>query len=738
MRGPDPAPRLWFGGDYNPEQWPEAVVAEDMELMRRAGVNLATVGVFSWALLEPAEGRFRFDPLDRLLDRLDANGVAAALATPTASPPPWFGLAHPDALPVTADGTRLTHGSRDTYCVCAPAYTAACTRMARALAERYAGHPALAMWHVHNEYGTRCHCDHVAGEFRGWLQRRHGGLDALNDAWTTAFWSQHYTDWEQVRPPRATQYLPNPGHVLDFRRFLSDAMLANYRAQRDVLRDATPAVPVTTNFAFGSWVPVNPWQWADHLDLVAVDSYPDAIGTAGAEQTAFAADLARSWAAAPERRPRPAAGGGDPARAAAPHDRTRPSPARPWLAMEQAAGVTYTGTRTVPKAPGETLRHAVGHVARGSHGAMFFQWRESRGGAEQWHSGMVPHAGPDSAVHREIRDLGALLPRLAGARDTAVVADAAIVWDPECWWALESRSLPARGLDYRDLVAQAHRALWRSGRTVDFVEPGAAPPAVPLLVVPALYLTSDATAAALARYADAGGTLVVTFLSGIADPNGTVITGGYPGALRELLGVRVERFHPLEADETVAVAWTGPEAGGGPGAPGGPGRFGEPGSGIGPGADAGCGGGDGGDKGAAMSGRQWSELVHPGTADVVARYVSGSLAGRPAITRRAVGQGGAWYVSTRLAGTDLEDLLTRAAPPPAGPPAPPSPGVEIVRRVRGDDTWVFVLNHTDREHAVDAHLLGAGPGATDLVSGRPADGLSLAPGGVAVLHGARA
>ncbi|MFC3998385.1 beta-galactosidase [Nocardiopsis sediminis] len=717
MRGPAPTPRLWFGGDYNPEQWPETVVTEDMELMRRAGVTLVTVGVFSWALLEPAEGRFHFDPLDRLLDRLDANGVAAALATPTASPPPWFGLAHPDALPVAADGTRLTHGSRDTYCVCAPAFTAACVRIARALAARYAGHPALALWHVHNEYGTWCHCDHVARGFRNWLQRRHGGLDALNDAWTTAFWSQHYTGWEQVQPPRATQYLPNPAHVLDFRRFLSGAMLANYRAQRDALRDATPTVPVTTNFAFGSWVPVNPWEWADDLDLVAVDSYPDAVGVGAAEQTAFAADLARSWAAAPQRR-RPAPGG-------------EPPVARPWLAMEQAAGVTYTGTRTVPKAPGETLRHALGHVARGSQGALFFQWRESHGGAEQWHSGMVPHAGPDSAVFREMCDLGALLPRLAGAGDADVVADAAIVWDPECWWALESGSLPARGLDYRDLVAQAHRALWRSGRTVDFVEPGADPPAVPLLVVPALYLTSGAAATALRRYAEAGGTLVVTFLSGTADPNGTVITGGYPGALRDLLGVRVERFHPLDTNETVAVAWAGTESGHTPGGPGDGDYAG------GPGDD---GDDDGHDTGRAgtVSGRQWSELVHTGTAEAVARYASGPLTGRPAITRNAVGRGSAWYVSTRLPDAALELLFARAAPPPADAPGPPAPGVEVVRRVRGDDTWVFVLNHTEHDHTIAPARLGLRPGATDLVSGRPADVLHLPQGGVAVLHGAPA
>ncbi|HWS34396.1 MAG TPA: beta-galactosidase, partial [Actinoplanes sp.] len=192
---------IFFGGDYNPEQWPEEVLDEDVTLMRQAGVTIATVGVFSWSDLEPEEGRFEFGRLDRVLDRLHDGGIQVALATPTASPPPWFTLAHPEAMPVTADGVRLTHGSRDTYCVSAPAYRAAARTIAGKLADRYAHHPALAMWHVHNEYGTDCRCDFTAAAFRTWLQKKHGDLDTLNESWTTSFWSQRYSDWAQILPP---------------------------------------------------------------------------------------------------------------------------------------------------------------------------------------------------------------------------------------------------------------------------------------------------------------------------------------------------------------------------------------------------------------------------------------------------------------------------------------------------------------------------------------------------------
>jgi beta-galactosidase len=485
---------IFFGGDYNPDQWPEAVWADDVALMKPAGVNLVTVGVFSWSRLQPTPESFDFSWLDRVLSMLGEAGIGVCLATPTASPPPWFTRSHPDAMPINRDGVRLVHGSRDTYCVSSPAYRQASVRIARELATRYAGNPAVKLWHVHNEYGTMCFCDRCAAGFRIWLRFRYADPAALNEAWGTDFWSQRYGSFDEVLPPRATQYLPNPAHEMDYRRFFSDALLEHYLAQRSVL----PGL-VTTNFVLGGWVPVDHARWARSVDLVAVDDYPRS-DSSHLEARAFTADMARGWARA------------------AGHADGR------WLLMEHAPGFI-----------GEHASIADVYLSRGAVGILYFQWRAGRSGAEQWHPAMVPHLD-------ELAPLGSAL---KSQSPTVVSASSALLYDEESMWAWQSPHLPTQ-LDYPALALRWHGAL--SG-PVDVLPVSASLEGYSLVVVPALYIMSDETHAALRAFASGGGTLVIGFGSGLVD--GCLRTT--PGALDDLIGVRVSFLSMRSLDGASAL-----------------------------------------------------------------------------------------------------------------------------------------------------------------------------------------
>ena len=316
---------IMYGGDYNPEQWPEEVWAEDARLMAEAGVNIVSLGVFAWAKLEPRPGVYNFGWLDRVIDLLYAHGVRINLATPTAAPPPWLTHLYPESLPVTEDGVRLSQGSRRHYCPNSSAYRAHARGIAAALAERYGDHPALALWHIDNEYTchvSECFCDQCAAAFQIWLHARYDTLDAMNSSWGTAFWGQIYGDWEEVAPPRRAPYMLHPGHLLDWRRFCSDAWLACFEEQRAILKARTPDIPVTTNF-MGFHKPLDYWTWAAREDLVANDCYPDVSNPGARLDAAMQCDLMRSL------------GHG-----------------HPWLLMEQVTSHVNWRPQNTTKAPG--------------------------------------------------------------------------------------------------------------------------------------------------------------------------------------------------------------------------------------------------------------------------------------------------------------------------------------------------------------------------------------------------
>ncbi|MFJ5708533.1 beta-galactosidase [Streptomyces sp. NPDC093105] len=660
--------RLAFGGDYNPEQWPESVWQEDVRLMREAGVTMVSVGIFSWALLEPEPGRYDFGWLDRVLDLLHAHGIRVDLGTPTVAPPAWFYRAHPEALPVTADGVRHTYGSRGAICHSSPAYREAAARITTELARRYAGHPALALWHVHNEYGvpvSACYCDGCAAHFRRWLDGTYGSVEAVNEAWGTAFWGQRYGTYEEILPPRTTPTVGNPAQQLDYRRFADATIRENFRTERDILHELSPGVPVTTNFmtALSQCDSIDYWAWGREVDLVTNDHYLITDGRRTHVNLAMAADLTRS-----------VAGGA------------------PWLLLEHSTSGVNWQPRNPAKRPGEMARNSLAHVARGSEGAMFFQWRQSRRGAEKFHSAMVPHGGTDTRIWREVVELGAGLGALEEVRGSRTVPDVAMLWDWQSWWAQKLEWRPNEAHDARERADSFYETLYDRHLTVDFAHPEADLSAYPLVVVPALYLMTEAAGQNLREYVENGGTLVVSYFSGIVDEHDAVHPGAYPGALRDVLGLTVDEWSPLLDHQRVGLA--------GPG-------------------------------GAALTGDVWTEFVRPRGAETVWTYADGPAAGGPAVTRHRLGRGTAWYVSTRLDAASLDAIVAAAAEDAGIPSRPGIPhDVEVVRRAGAHGHYVFVLNHTEAETKVPLD----GPG-TELLTGDAASGtLTVPAGGVRVVR----
>lgn len=645
---------MLYGGDYNPEQWPEETWAEDARLMREAGVNLVSLGIFSWARLEPQPGRFDFDWLDRLMGLLYAHGVSANLATPTASPPPWLVRLHPDILPVTAEGVTLWHGSRRHYCPHNPRYHEYADRIALELARRYQDHPSLAMWHVDNEYGCHigeCFCDVSAQSFRAWLLARYGSLQTLNQAWGTAFWGQLYGDWEEIYPPRRAPAYVNPTQQLDWARFSSDSWLDCFTRQRDILKAVTPGVPVTTNF-MGFHKPVDYFKFAPQEDVVSNDSYPDTGQADWPMQAAMVCDLIRS------------VGGG-----------------RPWVLMEQAASQVNWRPRNAPKRPGVMRLGSYQAAARGADGVMFFQWRQSLAGAEKHHSAMLPHAGTDSRTWREVKTLGNELPRLKALLGSQVESQAAVLFDWENWWALELDSKPSVDLKILPQVAAIYRYFYEHNITLDFAHPAADLSRYSLVIVPALYLVTDTAAENINAYVHNGGTLLMSYFSGIVDENEHIRPGGYPAPFRKLMGMWVEEYAAYPLGQTNVVLT---------------------------------------DQGRRLTCLTWSDVIRLEGAQPLAAYEADYYAGLPAITQNPYGKGQGYYLGTQLEPGGLDWLLDRICqdaglnPVTANIPA----GVEAVRRRDGERSWLFLLNHSSKEVNISldapgkALLSGVGTGTS--------------------------
>ena len=521
--------RIWYGGDYNPDQWPEEVWDDDVRLMKKAGVNLVSVGIFSWAKIETSEGVYDFDWLDRIIDKLGEAGIAVDLASATASPPMWLTQAHPEVLWKDYRGDVCQPGARQHWRPTSPVFREYALKLCHAMAEHYKGNPYVVAWHVSNEYGCHNRFDYsedAEHAIQQWCEERYGTIDAVNDAWGTAFWAQRMNDFSEIVPPRfiGDGNFMNPGKLLDFKRFSSDALKAFYIAERDVLAEITPNLPLTTNFmvsASGSVLDYD--DWGDEVDFVSNDHY-FIPGEAHLDELAFSASLVDGIARKD-----------------------------PWFLMEHSTSAVNWREINYRKEPGQLVRDSLAHVAMGADAVCYFQWRQSKAGAEKFHSAMVPHAGEDSAVFRDVCELGADLNKLSdegilGSR--LAKSRVAVVFDYESEWATEHTATPTQHVHHVDEPLAWFRALADQGVTADVVPVRGAWDGYEMVVLPSVYLLSEETTRRVRDYVVGGGRLVVTYYTGISDEKDHVWLGGYPGSIRDVVGVRVEEFMPMGNDFT--------------------------------------------------------------------------------------------------------------------------------------------------------------------------------------------
>ncbi len=639
---------LLHGADYNPEQWENypGIIEKDITMMQQAKCNVMSVGIFSWAKLEPREGEYDFAWLDAVIEKLYAAGIHIFLATPSGARPAWMSQKYPEVLRVGRDRVPALHGGRHNHCMTSPVYREKTLKINRLLAERYSQHPAVLGWHISNEYGGECHCGLCQQKFRDWLKARYKTLDALNHAWWSTFWSHTYTDWSQIESPAPQGEVSIHGLNLDWRRFNTAQVSDFCRHEVAPLKAVNADLPVTTNF-MEYFYDYDYWQLAKEIDFISWDSYPmwhrEKEETTLACYTAMYHDMMRSLK------------GG-----------------KPFVLMESTPSTTNWQPISKLKKPGMHILSSLQAVAYGADSVQYFQWRKSRGSVEKFHGAVIDHVGHlDTRVGREVSKLGDMLARLSAVAGCRTEARVAIIFDQQSRWAMDDAAGPRNmGLEYEKTVNEHYRPFWEKGIAVDVIDADQPLSQYALVIAPMLYMVRQGFAERAEAFVAEGGHLVTTYWSGIVDETDLCFTGGFPGPLRKLLGIWAEEIDCLGEGERNLVQGLAGNASGlqGP-----------------------------------YQVRHLCELIHTETAQALATYRDDFYAGRPAVTVNRFGNGKAWHVASR---NDLQfqrdffaGIINELALPQAVDADFP-PGVVATARTDGESTWVFVQNFTAQQQLV--------------------------------------
>lgn len=664
--------KILYGGDYNPEQWPEEIWKEDMRLLKLAHIDIVTLNVFNWASLQPDENTYDFSKLDKIMKMIRENGLKVCMATSTGAHPAWLARKYPDVLRTGNNGIRRKFGRRHNSCPNSPSYRKYAYALVEKLAQRYAEYDNIVAWHVSNEYGGVCYCENCEREFRRWLQKKYGTIEELNRVWNLSFWSHNMYDWEDVVVPNllSEEFEDDgirsafPGISLDYARFNSDSMLACFQMEKEILKRYTPEIPVTTNL-MGTYKILDYQKWAGSMDFVSWDNYPSC------EE--------------------------EPADIAMRHDLMRGlKQGQPFALMEQTPGVSNWQAFCKLKRPGVMRLWSYEAVAHGSDTVMFFQMRRSIGACEKYHSAVIDHVGNEhTRVFREVAGLGEELEK--NVRDLTLggrtKSEIAIVFDWDNWWAAEYSAGPSRLINYCQEVKQYYKALFSQNYSIDMISVEDDLSAYKLVIAPLLYMCKDGYDEKIREYVKKGGTFVTTYFSGYVEEHDLVVTGGYPGRLKDILGIWVEESDALPETEANSFLYKGRE----------------------------------------YPARILCDLMHLQGARALAFYESDFYRGMPVLTKHSFGKGNAWYVGTRSDEAFYRRFLQDICKGLNILPAAEAPeGVEAAIRENANGSFLFLMNH----NLHTAEIPVSRPGI-DILTGKvyvSGDTLVLSGAGVAILQ----
>lgn len=628
------------GGDYNPDQWlnyPE-ILKDDLRLMKLSGCNTFSIGIFAWSALEPEEGIFDFDWLDKIMNDMAENNFNVFLATPTGAKPPWMAEKYPETKRVNKDDRREFYHTRHNHCWTSPIYREKTEIIIRKLAERYKNHPALKAWHISNEYNGECFCDLCLKSWQNWLGKKYKTLDNFNDAIWTNFWSHRYNSWSQIEPRDWVD-----GIRLDWRRFTTWQICDFMKFEKDILKSITPDVPTTTNM-MGFFENIDYWRVAEICDFIADDSYPswhepdDNINTA--VTVAMKNDMLRSY-----------------------------KNGKPYIYMESSPSATNWQKFHRLKRPGVHRLEMLQAIAHGADGTMYFQWRKAKGGCEKYHGAIVDHAwGENTRVFKEVTEVSSIQKKIEEVLASSVTPSVAIIYDWEVKWALETSNISASDKAYRQKVLTHYKVFWQAGISTDVIESTCDFDKYKIVCAPTLYMLKPGVGKRLKDFVENGGTLILTALSGYVDEFNRCFTGEKPGdGLREMLGFRNEELDELTQKDSQSVEFSSKNFLNLKGT--------YPISGI-------C------------------EIIHPETAKIVAKFAEQFYKGSPAITINKYGKGSAIYFACEPSEKILQKiyipLCKKIGVKPVLDIGIPN-GVSIVERQKAQNRFIFLLNFRNKK-----------------------------------------